>query len=140
MASKCPENYTYENSQIHSSSTGVAALEHRLLPNVHCHQEDESVGKPGFFSCFRYSSLFKNGERYLPGLFNREEVKIKRYFNIFRPLLAAKWIEKQGEFPPIKFTQLLEDILPTGEIRNNLDDIIKRKMAGEVLDLTPRFF
>jgi uncharacterized protein len=69
---------------------------------------------------------------------NREEVKIKRYFNIFRPLLAAKWIEKHGVFPPIKFTELLEDILPTGAIRDILDDIIKRKMAGEVLDHTPR--
>lgn len=69
---------------------------------------------------------------------NREEVKIKRYFNIFRPLLAAKWIEKHGAFPPIEFTQLLEDILPTGEIRKILDDIIKRKMAGEVIDPVPR--
>jgi uncharacterized protein len=69
---------------------------------------------------------------------NREEVKIKRYFNIFRPLLAAKWIETHGAFPPIKFTQLLDDLLPTGEIRNSLDDIIKLKMAGEVLDLNPK--
>ncbi len=69
---------------------------------------------------------------------NREEVKIKRYFNIFRPLLAAKWIEKHKEFPPIKFTQLVHDILPTGEIRNIIDDIIKQKIAGEILDPNPR--
>ncbi|MFP7298826.1 nucleotidyltransferase domain-containing protein [Neobacillus niacini] len=69
---------------------------------------------------------------------NREEVKIKRYFNIFRPLLAALWIEKHGAFPPVKFTKLLCDILPTGEIREILDDIIKRKMAGDILDPAPR--
>lgn len=69
---------------------------------------------------------------------NREEVKIKRYFNIFRPLLAAKWIEKHNEFPPIKFTQLVEDILPNGEMKKIFDDIIKQKVAGEVVDLNPR--
>ncbi len=69
---------------------------------------------------------------------NREEVKIKRYFNIFRPLLAAKWIKKHHAFPPIKFTQLVEDILPTSEIRIVLDDIIMLKKAGEVLDPNPR--
>lgn len=68
----------------------------------------------------------------------REEVKIKRYFNIFRPLLAAKWIQKHHAFPPIKFTQLVEDILPTSEIRIVLDEIIKLKMAGKVLDPNPR--
>jgi uncharacterized protein len=69
---------------------------------------------------------------------NRKEVKIKRYFNIFRPLLAAKWIAKNDAFPPIKFTQLVEDILPTSEIRVVLDDIIRLKKAGEVLDPNPR--
>jgi uncharacterized protein len=69
---------------------------------------------------------------------NPEQVKIKRYFNIFRPLLAAKWIEKHGAFPPIKFNQLLEEIVPTGEIRNILEDFIKLKMAGEVIALNPR--
>jgi uncharacterized protein len=68
----------------------------------------------------------------------REEVKIKRYFNIFRPLLAAKWIQKHHSFPPIKFTQLVEDILPTSEIRIVLNDIINLKMAGKVLDPNPR--
>jgi uncharacterized protein len=69
---------------------------------------------------------------------NREEVKVKRYFNIFRPLLAAKWIEKHKKFPPIQFTQLVEEILPSGEIRNIIDDMIKLKTTGEALDLNPR--
>jgi uncharacterized protein len=68
----------------------------------------------------------------------REEVKIKRYFNILRPLLAAKWIEKYNEFPPNGFNQLLEDLLPTGEIRTIIDDLINQKMAGEVLAHSPR--
>jgi uncharacterized protein len=69
---------------------------------------------------------------------NRGEVKIKKYFNIFRPLFAAKWIEKHHAFPPIKFTQLVEDILPTSEMRTVLGEIIKLKKAGEVLDPNPK--
>lgn len=69
---------------------------------------------------------------------NRKEVKIKRYFNIFRPLLAAKWIAKHNAFPPIKFTHLIEDILSTSEIKLVLEDIIKLKMTGETLDSNPR--
>jgi uncharacterized protein len=69
---------------------------------------------------------------------NRDEVKIKRYFNIFRPLLAAKWMEKHHAFPPITFTQLVEGTLPTSEIRKVLVEIINLKMAGEVLDQNPR--
>lgn len=69
---------------------------------------------------------------------NREEIKIKRYFNIFRPLLAAKWIAKHHAFPPVTFTQLVEDILPTHEIRMVLEEIIKLKIAGDVLDPSPR--
>jgi uncharacterized protein len=68
----------------------------------------------------------------------REEMKIKRYFNILRPLLASKWIEKYNEFPPNGFNQLLEDLLPTGEIRTIIDDLINQKMAGEVLAHSPR--
>ncbi|MEH7179813.1 nucleotidyltransferase domain-containing protein [Neobacillus vireti] len=69
---------------------------------------------------------------------NRDEVKIKRYFNIFRPLLAAKWIEKHKEFPPVSFTVLVEEILPNGEIRKIIDAAIKQKIAGNDLDLTPQ--
>jgi uncharacterized protein len=69
---------------------------------------------------------------------NSKEVKIKRYFNIFRPLLAAKWIAKHQAFPPIAFTQLVDDLLSTSEIKGVLEDIIKLKMAGEVLDSNPR--
>jgi uncharacterized protein len=69
---------------------------------------------------------------------NRDEIKIKRYFNIFRPLLAAQWIEKYNDFPPNGFNQLLENLLPTGEIRTIIDDLINQKMAGEVLAHNPR--
>lgn len=76
----------------------------------------------------------RNYRQYL----DREEVKIKRYFNIFRPLLAAKWIEQHEAFPPNEFAKLVDDILPPSEIKIILEEIIKLKMAGEAIDPNPR--
>jgi uncharacterized protein len=102
---------------------------------IHKMKETESQIFSPTSGIYHYLKMAKGNYRdYL----NREEVKIKRYFNIFRPLLAAKWIEKHHAFPPIKFTQLVEDILPTSEMRTVLGEIIKLKKAGEVLDPNPK--
>nr|WP_263323406.1 nucleotidyltransferase domain-containing protein [Neobacillus sp. Marseille-Q6967] len=68
----------------------------------------------------------------------KDEVRIKSYFNIFRPLLAAKWIVKYNTVPPIEFNALLDDLLPSGEVRDILVDVITLKIAGEVLDEDPQ--
>ena len=37
-----------------------------------------------------------------------EIVKVKKYFYVLRPVLAARWIEQFNEFPPIEFQTLVE--------------------------------
>lgn len=49
-----------------------------------------------------------------------EQVRIKKYFYVIRPLLAAKWIVDNGTQPPMLFSELVEAELP-----ENLKDIIK---------------
>ncbi|MBU8878749.1 nucleotidyltransferase domain-containing protein [Bacillus sp. FJAT-29790] len=87
-------------------------------------------------SClYHYLNMAKGNYRdYLQG----EEIKIKKYFYVLRPILAAKWIKKYNSIPPILFQRLLEDILPAGELKNEIETLLKRKMAGEELDLEPR--
>ncbi|QED48255.1 nucleotidyltransferase domain-containing protein [Cytobacillus dafuensis] len=87
-------------------------------------------------SClYHYLNMAKGNYRdFLQG----EDVKIKKYFYVLRPILAAKWIEKYNSIPPIQFQSLLEEILPSGELRDEIDTLLKRKMAGEELDLEPR--
>ncbi|GGE57239.1 nucleotidyltransferase domain-containing protein [Priestia taiwanensis] len=76
----------------------------------------------------------KNYREYLQGA----EVKIKKYFYVLRPLLACKWIEKYNTTPPISFHELLEDIVPEGTLKTEIDNLLKRKMIGDELDLEPR--
>lgn len=51
---------------------------------------------------------------------NDDEVRIKKYFYALRPLLAARWVAKNGAAPPMMFDELVEaelqpDLLPVVE-------------------------
>ncbi|WP_409272435.1 nucleotidyltransferase domain-containing protein [Neobacillus sp. SCS-31] len=82
-----------------------------------------------------YLNMAKGNYRdYLQGA----SVKIKKYFYVLRPILAAKWIEKYNTIPPMEFKELVEDILPTGVLKEEVMILFKRKIAGDELDLEPR--
>lgn len=61
-------------------------------------------------------------------------VKIKNYINVLRPVLAAQWIEKYNEVPPLDFHILMEDLLPEGELKDAIHTLLKRKISGDELD------
>lgn len=84
-------------------------------------------------SCLHhYLNMANNNIRkYLQG----EKVKIKKYFYVLRPVLAARWIEKFNEFPPLEFPILLNGILPEGLLKNEITTLLKRKLAGEERDM-----
>jgi uncharacterized protein len=87
-------------------------------------------------SCLHhYLNMASNNFReYLQG----DQVKIKKYFYVLRPVLAARWIEKYNEFPPLEFPKLLEDLLPEGELKGEIDTLLKRKISGDELDFEPK--
>ncbi|MFD2611282.1 nucleotidyltransferase domain-containing protein [Paenibacillus gansuensis] len=95
---------------------------------------------PGAFaakSCmYHYLHMAKGNYRdYLQG----EQVKIKKYFYVLRPILACGWIEKYGEMPPIVFQELVNGLVPEGsELRAVIAELLRRKMAGDELDYEPR--
>ncbi|KMM36789.1 nucleotidyltransferase domain-containing protein [Guptibacillus hwajinpoensis] len=68
----------------------------------------------------------------------REDVRIKMYFNVLRPVLAGNWIKKYQSIPPIGFEELVEDAsLPT-ELKEAIMNLLKRKRAGEEWIVEPR--
>lgn len=82
-----------------------------------------------------YLNMAQNNYReYLQG----PEVRIKKYFYVLRPILACQWIEKYNTAPPIRFHVLLEDTLHGGELRDSIDRLLERKLAGDEFDLEPR--
>lgn len=67
-----------------------------------------------------------------------DTVKIKKYFYVLRPVLAARWIEQYNEFPPLEFPVLLEKMVPVGRMKEEIQTLLKRKLAGEEFDLELR--
>lgn len=95
---------------------------------------DKNIFSPT--SClYHYLRMAKGNFRdYLQG----NEVRIKKYFYVLRPILAAKWIEKYNSIPPMEFEILLEYILQPGELKESVSTLLKRKKAGDELNLEPR--
>ncbi|MBW7456294.1 nucleotidyltransferase domain-containing protein [Paenibacillus sepulcri] len=88
-------------------------------------------------SCMHhYLHMAKGNYRdYLQG----EQVKIKKYFYVLRPILACEWIERRNTMPPIQFEALVETLVPGGSgLKMAIDRLLVRKKAGDELDIEAR--
>lgn len=77
-------------------------------------------------SCmYHYLHMAKGNYReYLQG----EQVKIKKYFYVLRPILACGWIAKYNSMPPIEFDRLVEALIPEqSELRATVEQLLRRK-------------
>ncbi|MGO0059150.1 nucleotidyltransferase domain-containing protein [Brevibacillus fluminis] len=76
-----------------------------------------------------------NFREYLQG----EQVRIKKYFYVLRPLLACGWIEKHGSMPPMAFDELVDEMIPReNALYVMIQELLTRKKAGDELDFEPR--
>lgn len=85
---------------------------------------------------YHYLNMAKGNYRdYLQG----EQVKIKKYFYVLRPVLACEWIRRYGEMPPMAFEVLVDRLIPRdSELWQVVQQLLARKKSGEELDLEPR--
>ena len=84
---------------------------------------------------YHYLNMAKGNYRdYLQG----EQVKIKKYFYVLRPILACMWIEKYNTVPPILFQDLVMDLLGEGELKQEILTLLERKIRGDELKLEPK--
>ena len=86
--------------------------------------------------CFAHylHMAFGNWRDYLRG---REQVSLKKYLYVFRPLLACRWIERELGPAPMLFAELVASVLEEADERAALDDLVARKRAGEELATAP---
>lgn len=82
-----------------------------------------------FFSpitaCHHYLSICRNTmDQSLTG----QSVKIKKYFYMLRPLLAAAWIERYYTVPPMELALLLPILDDQPEIKKCIIDLQERKL------------
>ncbi|TQK74913.1 hypothetical protein FB479_101524 [Brevibacillus sp. AG162] len=86
-------------------------------------------------SLHHYLSMAKGNFRdYLQG----EQVKIKKYFYVLRPILACIWIETYHTNPPIGFDQLVAELITDSTLKGKISELLQRKIAGDELNFEPR--
>lgn len=66
-----------------------------------------------------------------------DEVRIKKYLYVLRPLLAAKWILDRQVAPPMLFDDLVDAELEDG-LRENLDKLLELKKSLPELGMAPK--
>jgi predicted nucleotidyltransferase len=93
----------------------------------------KSFAPPSAFHHY-LSMAKKNYKEYLRG----EKVRLKKYFYVLRPILAAFYVEAHHQMAPTPFTELLDDRLSSGSVRDEVDQLLEKKRAAQELDAGPR--
>ena len=71
------------------------------------------------------------------GYLKTSEVKIKKYFYVLRPLLAAKWILDHHSPPPMLFSELMKAELED-TLKPEVDRLLKMKQELSEMGLAPK--
>ncbi|MDO9130837.1 MAG: nucleotidyltransferase domain-containing protein [Anaerolineales bacterium] len=71
-----------------------------------------------------------NFREYLRG----DEVWLKKYFYVLRPILAINWIEQSYSVAPTAFRLLLDKIVTEPALIAEIENLIERKRNGDELD------
>lgn len=77
-----------------------------------------------------YHMARRNWEAY----FKTEEVRLKKYLYVLRPVFACMWIERTGTMAPIEFDTLLKEEDINKHLREAINDLLVKKKSGEEMD------
>jgi len=75
-----------------------------------------------------------NQREYLRG----DVVRLKKYLYVLRPLLAVRWLESGRGVVPMPFDELVTTLIPPGELRDAIDQLLAAKQGGAELAWGPR--
>jgi uncharacterized protein len=97
----------------------------------------EELSKPYFSpisSIYHYLHMAKlNYKEYL----QTDEVKMKKYFYVLRPIMSCMWIETKEESPPIEFDVLLTQIEDKALVES-INELLAKKKSGVELGMEPK--
>ena len=93
---------------------------------------------PAVYSCtsgvHHYRSMAKTNYR---GYLKADQVPLKKYFYVLRPLLAVRWLERYGCAAPIEFDKLLHLIADHRDLVADIEALLARKRAAPEMGLAP---
>lgn len=81
--------------------------------------------------CYHYSHMARGNAR---GHLFKDQVKLKKYFYVLRPLLAIRYIERNEAPPPVEFEKLVDSVAP-GEIRPGVRELLALKRKSPEMGL-----
>lgn len=87
-------------------------------------------------SCYYHYLHMANGN--FRDYLRNDEVWIKKYFYVLRPILACKWIEKFNQPVPVQFDVLTDKLLDDKLLIRAVSKLIDSKKNGEELDYAPK--
>ncbi|HEX5362482.1 MAG TPA: nucleotidyltransferase domain-containing protein [Fluviicoccus sp.] len=65
------------------------------------------------------------------------DLRLIKYVSMFRDLLACQWVVSHGSQPPLSFSRLLNEYLPRGDIREQLDELLELKTQVREAEMIP---
>lgn len=65
-------------------------------------------------------------------------VRIKKYFYVLRPILACDWIHRTGNVAPMEFQKLVEHEVTDKTVKEIIEKLLVRKIAGEELSVASK--
>ncbi|MCC6462131.1 MAG: nucleotidyltransferase domain-containing protein [Saprospiraceae bacterium] len=68
----------------------------------------------------------------------KDLVRTKKYFYALRPVLACRWIERTNTMPPTEFQHLLDSEMEDGPLKNEIINLLIRKISGEEIGEEPK--
>ena len=68
----------------------------------------------------------------------KENVRVKKYFYVLRPLLACDWIKQTNSMAPMEFQKLVNSQITDQNIKTEIQNLLERKIAGEELNEEPK--
>ncbi len=84
---------------------------------------------------YHYLHMAKENYRgYLKG----PMVPVKKYFYVLRPLLAIRWIEQGRGVVPTEFQTLVDQVLDSSELKEEIGKLLTAKLRGEEMNRAPR--
>jgi uncharacterized protein len=66
-----------------------------------------------------------------------DDIRLKKYFYLLRPILATKWIEQGYGVAPTAFSTLLDCVITDPDLKAEIDRLMKLKESGSEYDRGP---
>lgn len=113
------------------SSPVVYRQDHTFI--AHLRRAATAVYQP-VRSFHHYHSMARGNYReYLQG----DLVRAKKYLYVIRPLLAALWVTRHPDAPPMPFEQLVHSLVDDPAVLHEIDELLVLKRSGGELDWIP---